>query len=227
VVGVGEAQCHICASVRTGRRQPPLCTSLLYDPAAMLSARQRWPKHLCYSDFMERSIERWIFQAVPQITPANTLWAECYPLPIGEAAARRRYTQRGQICDAELIGILPFEGAEEAYWALRVATNRSVLDMCGLKGWMPPTEDARVFMVWQFRGFVARPRRYVFGWVDAELRAVVARLLFGDRESALGIQNSEEFVKAHAKGGTQGLLREHPRMSSYEVAVQRVGSGGD
>jgi hypothetical protein len=146
VVGVGEAQCHICASVRAGRRQPPLCTSLLYDPAAMLSARQRWPKHLCYSDFMERSIERWIFQTVPQITPANTLWAECYPLPIGEAAARRRYTQRDQICDAELlIGLLPFEGAEEAYWALRVGTNRTVLDMRGLKGWMPPTEDARAY----------------------------------------------------------------------------------
>ncbi len=46
-------------------------------------------------------------------------------------------------------------------------------------------------------------------------------------ESALGKRDSEEFVKVHAKGGTQGLLRGHPKMSSYEVAVQRVGSGGD
>ncbi len=38
---------------------------------------------------------------------------------------------------------------------------------------------------------------------------------------------SEEFARAHARGGTQGLLRGHPKMSSYEVAVQRVGSGGD
>jgi heme-degrading monooxygenase HmoA len=40
------------------------------------------------------------------------------------------------------------------------------------------------------------------------------------------VQN-EEFAKAHARGGTQGLLRGHQKMSSYEVAVQRVGSGGD
>ncbi len=38
---------------------------------------------------------------------------------------------------------------------------------------------------------------------------------------------SEDFVKTHAGGGTQGLLRGHPKMSSYEVAVQRVGSGGE
>ncbi len=46
-------------------------------------------------------------------------------------------------------------------------------------------------------------------------------------ESALSEQYSEEFAKAHARGGTQGLLRGHPKMSSYEVAVQRVGSGGE
>ena len=46
-------------------------------------------------------------------------------------------------------------------------------------------------------------------------------------ESVLGVQDSEEFAKAHARGGTQGLLRGHPKMSSYEVAVQRVGSGGN
>jgi hypothetical protein len=46
-------------------------------------------------------------------------------------------------------------------------------------------------------------------------------------ESADGVQNSEGFARAHARGGTQGLLRGHPKMSSYEVAVQRVGSGGD
>jgi hypothetical protein len=46
-------------------------------------------------------------------------------------------------------------------------------------------------------------------------------------ESVEGVQNSEEFAKAHARGGTQGLLRGHPKMSPYEVAVQRTGSGGD
>jgi hypothetical protein len=49
---------------------------------------------------------------------------------------------------------------------------------------------------------------------------------FSPGNNADGVHYSEEFVKAHAKGGTQGLLRGHPKMSSYEVAVQRVGSGG-
>jgi hypothetical protein len=46
-------------------------------------------------------------------------------------------------------------------------------------------------------------------------------------KSALGVQDSEEFTRAHARGGTQGLLRGHPKMTSYEVAVQRAGSGGE
>ena len=32
---------------------------------------------------------------------------------------------------------------------------------------------------------------------------------------------SEEFSKAHGRGGGEGLLRGHPKMSSYEVAVER------
>jgi site-specific DNA recombinase len=47
------------------------------------------------------------------------------------------------------------------------------------------------------------------------------------RESALGVEDSEEFARAHARGGTQGLLRGHPKMTSYEVAVQRAGLGGE
>lgn len=36
---------------------------------------------------------------------------------------------------------------------------------------------------------------------------------------------SEEFSKAHGRGGAGGLLTGHPKMSSYEVAVER-GPGG-
>jgi hypothetical protein len=40
--------------------------------------------------------------------------------------------------------------------------------------------------------------------------------------SADGAQYSEEeFAKAHGRGGSGGLLRGHPKMSSYEVAVER------
>ncbi len=32
---------------------------------------------------------------------------------------------------------------------------------------------------------------------------------------------SEEFARAHGRSGGEGLLRGHPEMSSYEVAVER------
>ncbi|MCA1731044.1 MAG: antibiotic biosynthesis monooxygenase, partial [Actinobacteria bacterium] len=32
---------------------------------------------------------------------------------------------------------------------------------------------------------------------------------------------SEEFKKAHARGGAGELMRSHPQMSTYEVAVER------
>ena len=46
-----------------------------------------------------------------------------------------------------------------------------------------------------------------------------------DRQAFEAWVGSEEFAKAHARGGTQGLLRGHPKMSSYEVAVQRGAEG--
>ncbi len=44
---------------------------------------------------------------------------------------------------------------------------------------------------------------------------------FGPPESADGVQNSEEFVRAHGQGGGEGLLRGHPKITVYEVAVER------
>jgi hypothetical protein len=39
--------------------------------------------------------------------------------------------------------------------------------------------------------------------------------------SADGVRNSDEFKKAHAQGGGGELLRGHPQMSTYEVALER------
>jgi heme oxygenase (staphylobilin-producing) len=33
--------------------------------------------------------------------------------------------------------------------------------------------------------------------------------------------HSEEFAKAHGRLGSEGLLRGHPKMNSYEVTVER------
>jgi hypothetical protein len=142
-----EDHCHICASFRTVRSAKPRarsCTSLLYDPHWVLGQRRRWPDHLCYADFMQRSIEVWTSQVLGQITPSTKLWAECYPLPIGVVAAKHLYAEQGQNYPDELTEFLPFRGAEEAYWGLRVSEKRSVADMFGLKspkGLAPPDEE--------------------------------------------------------------------------------------
>jgi hypothetical protein len=59
-----------------------------------------------------------------------------------------------------------------------------------------------------------RPRvdiTYRFGPPEAPLGA----------ESADGIQNSEEFAKAHGQGGGAGLLQGHPKVTAYEVTLER------
>src|SRR5215211_7621750 len=156
-MGTGEDRCHICDSVRTGSRKPPSCTSLLYHPRLVLSDKQRWPDHLCYSDFMQRSVETWVSKVVGGTTPAIKLWAECYPLPVGEEAARRLYAGQGQSYPDALSGLLPFEGTEQAYWALQVTKeqaipgfygekNKAVLDMFGLKGPASPEDQARDYL---------------------------------------------------------------------------------
>ncbi len=38
--------------------------------------------------------------------------------------------------------------------------------------------------------------------------------------------HSEEFKKAHARGGAGELMRGHPQMSTYEVAIEREPSSG-
>jgi site-specific DNA recombinase len=45
--------------------------------------------------------------------------------------------------------------------------------------------------------------------------------------SVNGVQNSEEFSKAHGRGGGSDLLSGHPKMSSYEVAVERGAGAPD
>ena len=40
-------------------------------------------------------------------------------------------------------------------------------------------------------------------------------------DSLDGVQNSEEFSSVHGRSSGEGLLRGHPKMSSYEVTVER------
>ena len=56
---------------------------------------------------------------------------------------------------------------------------------------------------------------------DAEDEVLVVTR-WQDRESFESWVRSEEFRRAHGRGGAGGLLTGHPRMSSYSVAVERV-----
>ncbi|MDQ3303962.1 MAG: antibiotic biosynthesis monooxygenase [Actinomycetota bacterium] len=47
-----------------------------------------------------------------------------------------------------------------------------------------------------------------------------------DQEAFDAWVGSEEFKKAHARGGAGELMRGHPQMSTYEVAVERDPSTG-
>jgi heme-degrading monooxygenase HmoA len=43
-----------------------------------------------------------------------------------------------------------------------------------------------------------------------------------DREAFENWVHSEEFSRAHGRGGAGGLLTGHPKMTSYKVAVERA-----
>ena len=47
-----------------------------------------------------------------------------------------------------------------------------------------------------------------------------------DRESFEAWVHSDEFSKAHGRGGAGSLLTGHPKMSSYRVAVERAAEAG-
>jgi hypothetical protein len=59
-----------CDSVRSSRREKS-CTSLLHDPAGVLSDRKRWPDHLCGEEFLAASTRLW---------SGSDEW----PLPLGD-----------------------------------------------------------------------------------------------------------------------------------------------
>jgi site-specific DNA recombinase len=70
--------------------------------------------------------------------------------------------------------------------------------------------------------------RVVVGRDEEGRRRVDVTYRFGPPEqlegvdSADGVHNSDEFRRAHGRGGAGGLLTGHPRMSSYSVAVERA-----
>jgi heme oxygenase (staphylobilin-producing) len=59
---------------------------------------------------------------------------------------------------------------------------------------------------------------------DAE-DEVLAVARWQDKGSFDAWVGSEEFLRAHGRGGAVQLLRGHPKMTSYEIAVERGSDG--
>jgi heme-degrading monooxygenase HmoA len=67
-----------------------------------------------------------------------------------------------------------------------------------------------------FPGFVSME---VLRSEEADEVLVITR--WQDREAFDTWVESEEFIKAHRRGGGGELLRGHPQISTYEIAVER------
>lgn len=102
--------------------------------------------------------------------------------------------------------------------------------MIAIMNSLPVVEGAADAVVGRFAGSRGHVQDFP-GFVSmevlksAEEDEVLVVTRWRDREAFDAWVGSEEFAKAHSRGGTQELLRGHPKMSSYEVAVQR-GAGG-
>ena len=134
-IGEGRTLPENLAHART-----PSCTDLISDPAGVLRNRERWPVHLCGMEFLRQSTEAWAqTRAFTADTLNNYRWASMHPLPIG----RRALTGKREVDNPSewraVMDVLPFEGCEEAMWAVRVEDQGSAIDLFGLADY--PTES--------------------------------------------------------------------------------------
>ena len=126
----------------THTRTPP-CTDLISDTETVLRNKERWPTHLCAAEFMGQSTGRWA-EAHPFVVDSVNIyrWAAMNPLPIGQQALINCQEMDELSEWSDVLNVLPFEGYEEAMWALRVehreGTIVQVLDLFGLAEY--PTE---------------------------------------------------------------------------------------
>lgn len=127
----------------THTKTPP-CTDLISDAENVLRNRERWPTHLCKAEFMSQSTGLWAEAKHSVVDSVNIhRWAAMYPLPVGQRALMKRQEMDHVVEWVEVLQALPFEGNEQAMWALRVEHGEETavytLDLFGLADY--PTEQ--------------------------------------------------------------------------------------
>ena len=123
------------------------CTTLLNCPAGVLKDKSRWPEWLCTRSFYFESTRRWWRRATFFDDPNRGLFvgerdvvldalqtmAYTWPLPIGTQAVEHNWRHIVRGADyVTLLSYAPFDGDEEAIWALRVQDGPNTLDLFGL-----------------------------------------------------------------------------------------------
>jgi hypothetical protein len=135
-------------------REPP-CTDLICDLEGVLRDKERWPEHLCYEELLQQSTSLWAGGCMGSLTQVATeRWTSMHPLPVGREAVITigdrcvrgpGHENKGLEGLEELLNIVPFDGYEQAMWALRVERKKltavSALDLFGLAEY--PTEAHR------------------------------------------------------------------------------------
>lgn len=131
----------------------PHCTDLLDEPATVLGDAECWPNHLCYDSFLRQSTELWTRQTTVFAKIAQHRWSVLHPLPIGRRSLdymRRMHCSEYLGSGYEvLLNQLPFEGKEEALWALRIERGVSTLDLFGLADYRTKLRIQRGYIVVQ------------------------------------------------------------------------------
>ena len=109
------------------------CTELLNDPANVLADESRRPSHLC-PEVMRWSTRVWALNAKKSKGRdlASRLWQRTWPLPIGRRALEDRIALHDCEDGAQLSNLVPFDGEEEALWAVRVEKEGTVLNLFAL-----------------------------------------------------------------------------------------------
>ena len=158
---------EFCGLLQCKGKGPP-CTGLLDDPMDVLADRSCWPSHICY-DVLRWSAETWAIDTKINVVPGEDVvgqWQGAWPLPIGKQALKDHFLTRYFEDQDHLLNLVPFDGEEEALWALRIEKDGAFLDLFGLADYKTDKEiEIGDIVVWDehdesYMQFYGRPHHH-------------------------------------------------------------------
>ena len=210
----------------------PACTDLLYDPAGVLSNRERWPTHLCGGPFLRESTERWIHRSGIIMAAGFDTWASEHPLPVGRESVKRLRTfdedSSGRLVEkppanaAHLQNVVPLDGEEKALWALRIEKEGCVLDLFGLAEYQTKEHREKGKATMGELAYVMRGREESLRDFLQAARRWWSRfrgLPIGGRPVNTGMWTSGDEFKEALQTAIRGLRSQRRKVTQEEVAA--------